>query len=82
MGMSRNTIPRETLQDLPPTAAFVGHVLAAADGSLSRAAIEERTGRPERSIRKAVDELRERDLVAVEVSNSDPNVRLYRLCAD
>jgi len=69
-----------TLEDAPASAKFVHYVLEEADHSLTTSALAERTGLPERTIREAIDHLRDRGVVETRgASPRNPNAPLHDL---
>ena len=69
-----------TLEDAPASAKFVHYVLEEADRPLTTPAIADRTGLPERTVREAVDRLRDRNIVETRgPSPRNPNAPLHKL---
>lgn len=65
--------------DLPPSAKLVVAILAAADDELTQARLAARSQLPERTVRWALERLRDRDLVAERPCPQDARQSLYRL---
>jgi predicted transcriptional regulator len=68
---------REKLEELPPSASAVYQALYHSEEHLSTAEIHEATGIHERTVRNAVEELRNADLVARDEGIVDPRVPRY-----
>ncbi|WP_435062860.1 MarR family transcriptional regulator [Halobaculum sp. EA56] len=69
---------REAVADLPPSAKLVFVVLAEHD-RLTQAALAEETMLPQRTVRYALDELREAGVLAEELNIMDARQRFYSL---
>ncbi|SHG46793.1 MarR family transcriptional regulator [Halobaculum gomorrense] len=75
------TDPREAVADLPPSAKLVFVVLENHE-RLTQAAIAEETLLPQRTVRYALEELREADVLHEELNIMDARQRFYSLSAD
>ncbi|MDQ2053257.1 winged helix-turn-helix domain-containing protein [Halobellus sp. H-GB7] len=66
------------LDDVPASAKFVHYVLEEADRPLTTSELADRTGLPERTIREAIDRLRDRNIVETRApSPRNPNAPLH-----
>lgn len=71
-------VPPET-DDLPPSAKLVAAALATADRPLTHGDLQDRTRLPDRSLRYALERLRDAGLVDEDVHLPDPRAREYSL---
>lgn len=70
--------PLSALRDLPPSAKLVAKTLEY-EGDLTQAQLAESTLLPARTVRYAVTELEENDLVTSRISFMDARQRIYSL---
>lgn len=75
--MSTETAPT-ALRELPPSAKLVAKTLEY-DGDLTQSQLAEATFLPQRTVRYALTELEERDLVTSQISFVDARQRVYSL---
>lgn len=73
----------DTSDDAPPSVKFVHYVLQEADRALTSAEIATRTGLPVRTVRRALQDLQDRDAVAQRGPRPrEPGAPLYTATGD
>ena len=77
LSLSTNTAP-EAAKDVPPSAKLVLTVLVH-EGPLTQSQLAEETMLPARTVRYALKQLEERDLVTSEISFMDARQSIYSL---
>ncbi|WP_231189137.1 winged helix-turn-helix domain-containing protein [Haladaptatus sp. DYF46] len=70
------------MAELPPSAKLVGKTLEYNDDSLTQAEIADRTRLPARTVRYALTQLEDHDLVNSRISFADARKRYYSLSFD
>lgn len=78
--LTSNTAP-DAVDDVPPSAKLVLTVLAH-EGSLTQSRLAEETMLPARTVRYALKQLEEHDLVDSQISFADARQHVYSLNAD
>ncbi|MGQ3411016.1 MarR family transcriptional regulator [Natrinema sp. LN54] len=78
--LTSNTAP-DAVDDVPPSAKLVLTVLAH-EGSLTQSRLAEETMLPSRTVRYALKQLEEHDLVTSQISFSDARQHVYSLNTD
>lgn len=77
---SATTAP-SALRELPPSAKLVAKTLEY-EGDLTQSELADSTRLPTRTVRYALTELEEEDLVASQISFTDARQRVYSLASD
>lgn len=75
--MTLKTLSEEVATDLSASALFVLHVLVEADEPLTTAELAERTQLAQRTVRKAVEKLRDADLAESKPSVKDARKTIH-----
>ncbi|NUC71606.1 MarR family transcriptional regulator [Haloterrigena sp. SYSU A558-1] len=78
--LTSNTAP-DAVDDVPPSAKLVLTVLAH-EGSLTQSRLAEETMLPARTVRYALKQLEEHDLVDSQISFADARQRVYSINGD
>ena len=70
------------LTDAPVSSLYIHHILEEADRPLTTPELAERTGMSERTTRRAVERLRDRDVIETQPAVRTPKTPRHRLVAD
>jgi predicted ArsR family transcriptional regulator len=73
-------LPRNKLEDVPPSAKFVHWVLDR-EGAMTQAQLADETLLPKRTVRSALETLNNEDLVSEDVFLPDARKKVYRATA-